>query len=233
MIRCIVIEDEPLAMQRLVQDLKKIAFVRLLASFENAIEAISYLGDHEVDLVLSDIDMPGVSGVELLKALPKRPTFIFITGKDEYAVESYDLEVFDYIVKPYPFERLLKALTRVRLLLSPAAGRMAIQTGHFALKENSRNHLIPYEQIQYIEGEKEYIRVSTTEKEYVIVYSLKKILHDLPEEMFMRVHKSYIINKNYVKAVDPDKTIMKGSIKNIPIGVTYRDEIYRVFIHKA
>lgn len=232
MIKCVLIEDEPLARKGIEDHLHKIPFVNLLVSYENAMEAVSFLMNNKVDLILSDINMPGLNGVEFLKSLSKPPLFVFITGRGDYAAESYELEVFDYILKPYSFERLLKSMTRVAAALSKKEIVPKAESGKFAIKENYRNYLVPYPQILYFEGEKEYVRIVTTEKDYVIVGSLKKIVEELPEDIFIRVHKSYIINKGYVKAIDPDKILMQGSIKDIPLGGTYRDEVYRKLLNK-
>lgn len=231
MVSCILIEDEPLARKGIAEHINQIPFVRLEAIFENAMEAITFLNEKDVDVILSDINMPGINGVDFLKTLSKRPLFIFITGRADYAVESFDLEVFDYILKPYSFERLFKALSRAQAHLFKKEVPEKVETGKFTIKENYRNYLVPYDEIQYVEGDKEYIRISTIEREFLIIYSLKKITNDLPAEIFIRVHKSYIVNKSFVRAVDPDKIIMKGSIKNIPIGVTYRDDVYKQLVH--
>src|SRR5690606_18333580 len=126
---------------------------------------------------------------------------------------------------------LFKALSRAQSHLTRNDVVEKMQTGTFAIKDNYRNYLVPYHEIQYVEGDREYIRISTTEREFLIIYSLKKITNDLPQDVFLRTHKSYIINKNFVRAVDPDKIIMRGSIKDIPIGVTYRDEVYKKLVN--
>ena len=229
---CILIEDEPLARNGIAEHINQIPFVRLEAIFENAMEAITFLNEKDVDVILSDINMPGINGVDFLKTLSKRPLFIFITGRADYAVESFDLEVFDYILKPYSFERLFKALSRAQAHLLKKEVPEKAETGKLTIKENYRNYLVPHDEIQYVEGDKEYIRIYTIEREFLIIYSLKKITNDLPADIFIRVHKSYIVNKAFVRAVDPDKIIMKGSIKNIPIGATYRDEVYKQLVHR-
>ncbi|MFC0320334.1 MULTISPECIES: LytR/AlgR family response regulator transcription factor [Olivibacter] len=231
MLRCIIIEDEPLARKGISEHITQIPFVSLEASFETAMDAIVFLSKNNIDVVISDINMPGINGVDFLKSLSKRPLFIFITGRADYALESFELEVFDYILKPYSFERLFKALSRAQSHLIRNDVVEKVQTGTFAIKDNYRNYLVPYHEIQYVEGDREYIRISTTEREFLIIYSLKKITNDLPQDVFLRTHKSYIINKNFVRAVDPDKIIMRGSIKDIPIGVTYRDEVYKKLVN--
>ncbi|MCL4642050.1 MULTISPECIES: LytR/AlgR family response regulator transcription factor [Olivibacter] len=231
MLRCIIIEDEPLARKGISEHITQIPFVSLEASFETAMDAIVFLSKNNIDVVISDINMPGINGVDFLKSLSKRPLFIFITGRADYALESFELEVFDYILKPYSFERLFKALSRAQSHLTRNDVVEKVQTGTFAIKDNYRNYLVPYHEIQYVEGDREYIRISTTEREFLIIYSLKKITNDLPQDVFLRTHKSYIINKNFVRAVDPDKIIMRGSIKDIPIGVTYRDEVYKKLVN--
>lgn len=231
MLRCIIIEDEPLARKGISEHITQIPFVSLEASFETAMDAIVFLSKNNIDVVISDINMPGINGVDFLKSLSKKPLFIFITGRADYALESFELEVFDYILKPYSFERLFKALSRAQSHLTRNDVVEKVQTGTFAIKDNYRNYLVPYHEIQYVEGDREYIRISTTEREFLIIYSLKKITNDLPQDVFLRTHKSYIINKNFVRAVDPDKIIMRGSIKDIPIGVTYRDEVYKKLVN--
>src|SRR5690606_21678521 len=205
MLRCIIIEDEPLARKGISEHITQIPFVSLEASFETAMDAIVFLSKNNIDVVISDINMPGINGVDFLKSLSKRPLFIFITGRADYALESFELEVFDYILKPYSFERLFKALSRAQSHLTRNDVVEKVQTGTFAIKDNYRNYLVPYHEIQYVEGDREYIRISTTEREFLIIYSLKKITNDLPQDVFLRTHKSYIINKNFVRAVDPDK----------------------------
>ncbi len=227
MINCILIEDEPLAKQGIEKHIQQIPFCNLRESFDNALEAFEYLRNHEVDLVISDISMPGMNGLELLKSLPKRPHFIFITGMGDYAADSYDLEVFDFIRKPYTFDRLMKSLVRFENLFFKEDKAINEYNNCFTLKDKYMTYLIPYGEIQYIEGEKEYIKVNTVEKEFLIINSLKKVVELLPTGQFMRVHKSYIINMQLVKAVGPEKIIMKGSIKDIPLGVTYREEFFK------
>lgn len=233
MVKCVLIEDEPLARKGIEDHLKQIQFINLLASYENAMDAISFLMTNEIDLILSDINMPWLNGIEFLKSLANPPLFVFITGRGDYAAESYELEGFDFILKPYSFERLLKSMTRVAAALSKKeiSSRARIDTGKFAIKDKFRNHLVPYQQILYFEGEKEYVRIVTIDKTFVIVGSLKKIAAELPLDVFIRVHKSYIINREYVSAIDPDKILMQGSIKDIPLGVTYRDMVYRELLN--
>ncbi|WP_336838226.1 LytTR family DNA-binding domain-containing protein [Sphingobacterium siyangense] len=228
MINCILIEDEPLAKQGIERHLAEIPFCNLHQSFDNAIQALPYVMANRIDLIISDINMPGLNGIDFLKSLSKKPQFIFITGMADYAADSYDLEVFDFIRKPYTFDRLMKSLLRFREQLSKQqlTGANA-KSGFFTLKDNYMNYLIPYEQIQYIEGDREYIKINTVEKQYLTINSLKKIINVLPSELFMRVHKSYIVNVELVKAVGPDKLMMRGSIKDIPLGVTYRDEVFK------
>lgn len=231
MINCILIEDEPLAKQGIEKHIQQIPFCILKASFDNAMQALPYLLENEIDLVISDINMPGLNGIDFLQGLSNRPHFIFITGMADYAADSYDLEVFDFIRKPYRFDRLLKSLTRFQDFFSKqdVVDGVKSMNAHYTLKDKYMNYLIPYDQILFIEGEKEYIKLHTLEKEYLTINSLKKTIEVLPRDKFMRVHKSFIINLSFVKAVGPDKIIMKGSIKDIPLGVTYREDVFKEF----
>ena len=228
MINCILIEDEPLAKQGIQKHLAEIPFCNLLESFDNAILALPYVMTNNIDLIISDINMPGLNGIVFLKSLSKKPHFIFITGMADYAADSDDLEVFDFIRKPYAFERLMKSLLRFKEHHSKQqAIGMNAKSGLFTLKDNYMNYLIPYDHIQYIEGDREYIKINTVEKQYLTINSLKKIINVLPSGIFMRVHKSYIVNVELVKAIGPGKLMMRGSIKDIPLGVTYREEVFK------
>lgn len=228
MINCILIEDEPLAKLGIEKHLSEIPFCNLQASFDNALQALPYVMSNDIDLIISDINMPGLNGIDFLKSLSKSPKFIFITGMADYAADSYDLEVFDFIRKPYTFDRLMKSLVRFKELIDKnQMTELKSPIGYFTLKDNYMNYLIPYEQIQFIEGDREYIKINTVEKQYLTINSLKKVIDLLPSAIFMRVHKSYIVNLQLVKAVGPDKLIMRGSIKDIPLGVTYREEVFK------
>lgn len=228
MINCILIEDEPLAKLGIETHLSEIPFCNLKASFDNALQALPYVMSNDIDLIISDINMPGLNGIDFLKSLSKKPKFIFITGMADYAADSYDLEVFDFIRKPYTFERLMKSLVRFKeLVTSKPVKDLKSPNGYFTLKDNYMNYFILYEQIQYIEGDREYIKINTVEKQYLTINSLKKVIGLLPSDIFMRVHKSYIVNLHLVRAVGPDKLIMRGSIKDIPLGVTYREEVFK------
>lgn len=229
MIKCIVIEDEPLAKKGIEEHISRIPFLTLLGSFENPILAASFLARNEVDLILSDIQMPEISGIDFLKNLSRPPLFIFITGNPEHAVESYDLEVLDYILKPFTFERLLKSVTKAQKSLTSSERPSANKKAMLTVRDKYRNYLVSYDDIHYVEGYKEYIKIITTENEHLVFDTLKHMEATLPTEQFMRVQKSYIINTNYVKAVDPDKIIMQGSIQDIPLGHSYRNEVYKRF----
>lgn len=228
MINCILIEDEPLSKLGIEKHLREIPFCNLKASFDNPIQALPYVRGNDIDLIISDINMPGLNGIDFLKSLSKNTPFIFITGMADYAAESYDLEVFDFIRKPYTFDRLMKSLARFDdLLTNQQRAESKSSSEYYTLKDNYMNYLIPYDQIQFIEGDREYIKINTVEKQYLTINSLKKVIEVLPSDKFMRVHKSYIVNLQLVKAVGPDKLLMRGSIKDIPLGVTYRDEVFK------
>ncbi|MFU1856640.1 LytR/AlgR family response regulator transcription factor [Sphingobacterium sp. NGMCC 1.201703] len=228
MIDCILIEDEPIAKQGIEKHIGQIPFCNLKASFNHAMPALAYLLENEVDLVISDINMPGLNGIDFLKGLSKKPHFIFITDKVAHAADMYDLEVFDFIRKPYRFDRLMRSLLRYKVTFSKQ--RLDVDKGRntfYTLKDKYMNYLIPYDQIQYIEGDQEYIKIQTIDKEHLTINSLKKMIDVLPTKMFMRIHKSYIVNLNYIKAVAHDKVVMRNNIKDLPLGKTYKEAVFK------
>lgn len=224
MLKCILIEDEPLARKSIEGHLLKIGAIDLIASFENPLSASIFLMENEVDVIFSDIQMPEINGMDFLKTLKDPPLFIFITGNPEYAAESYDLAVFDYILKPLKFERLLASVTRAQKALATKE-RVANRQSKFLLRDNNRTYLLPHEDIVYIQGSREYVHLITLEKEFVFIKSLKEIITELPADSFMRVQKSFIVNLNYIKALETDKIILKGSFPSIPLGPGFRDDL--------
>lgn len=227
MINCLIIDDEPLARETLEDYIVRIPFVNLLGSFEDPMEAMEVISSTKVDLVFSDIQMPEITGISFLKSLKQPPLFIFVSGHPVYAAESYELDVVDYIVKPFSFERLLKSVNKARASLASGQDDLLFKE-YFTIKDRTRNVVVRYEEIHYLEGCKDYVIVATSEKEHMVLDTMKHMESVLPKKTFLRVQKSYIVNLAYVKAVSPTTVIMKGSIKDIPIGLQYRDNLYKM-----
>lgn len=227
MINCIIIDDESLAQEDLVNKINKIQDLEILGVFNSALDAVSLIDTGKVDLVFCDIQMPDINGISFLKSLRKHPLFIFITGNPNYAVESYELDVLDYILKPFGLDRLLKSVNKARTVLESQSADSA-NRDFLMIKDRATNIIMPLNDIFFIKSDRDYIRIATLEKEYVIYKRLADIEDELSTaRQFLRVQKSYIINLTYAKHIEGNLIKMRGSIEDIPIGGQYKAELYK------
>jgi DNA-binding LytR/AlgR family response regulator len=219
-INCIIIEDEPLATKMLVDYIGQVPFLELQASFKDAILATDYLRDHSTDLIFLDIHLPKLKGMAFLKTLSHPPAVIITTAYHEYAVEGFNLNVTDYLLKPFEFERFLVAVNKVR-----TAGKevptVKQDTRHFIfLTVQKKKVKILFSEILYIESQREYIKIVTSKWEYLSKISTHEIEAMLPTNLFKRVHRSYIISINKIDSYTADMVEVNGVA--IPIGKGYR-----------
>jgi Response regulator of the LytR/AlgR family len=229
MITCIAIDDEPLARAYLEDFIKKTGSLKLLASFGSAAKAWEFLGRQTVDVVFSDIAMPDMSGISFLKTLKNPPIFVFVTANPEHAVESYELDVMDFIVKPYDYGRFLRAVSKIQAFLQKDKGTQEA-SAFVTVKDGHHNVILRTDEIYYLKGEKEYTRMFTEgNKEHLVHKTLGNLETLLPKERFLRVQKSYIVNIDYVRSVTPSTISMKGSLPDIPLGTQYRQEVFKRF----
>lgn len=218
---CIIIEDEPLAMLRMEEYIGKVPFLTLLASFESGLEAISFLRTEKVDLVFLDIQMDELSGIQLLESLKDRPEIILTTAFDEYALKAFELQVTDYLLKPFTFERFLQAVIRVqdKLNNNSAAAYLFIKTEY-------RLQKVLFEDILYIEGMRDYRKVHCEKDKIMTLETFGDLEGRLPAAQFCRVHKSFIV------ALDKIISVERGKIKIgeelIPLSDTFKDNFYRM-----
>jgi len=227
MIKCIVIDDEELAQEILVSHLKKIPNVDVVGIFDNAIDAMATLKSTAINLVFCDIQMPDLDGVTFLKSLKNPPLFVFVTGDPTYAIEGYQLNVLDYVLKPFGVERLIKTIEKAEAFLESERNH---QPGLNFLIIKDRSHIIitHYNDVFSIKSDKDYVQIETSEKKY----NVWKKLIDMEESLmnakqFIRVHKSYIVNLDFAKRVEGNVIKMKGDLDDIPIGGQYRAELYK------
>jgi DNA-binding LytR/AlgR family response regulator len=226
MLRCIAIDDEPLALELLEDNIRKVSYLKLEASFHHPLEAVSFLQQHAIDLVFLDIQMPGLTGLQLIQSLPAGPMFILITAYEKFALEAFDLNVLDYLVKPVPLDRFIKACNKAlewhRLhaakTTSPDPGHIFINVDYSLLK-------LVFSDILYVEGFKDYIKIhlKSSNKPVVARMSLKGLEEELPSSQFVRIHKSYIVSKQYLTAVKKNSVFL-GEIE-LPVGENYKDVI--------
>lgn len=211
---CVVADDDPMERELLISLLEKIPAVRLVASCRSAMEVMDTLHHHKADIVFSDIDMPDISGMELLKSLPQPPAFVFITSYPDYAAESYELNAVDYIVKPVTLPRLTRAVNKAveylahkQQLAGQATDEQPLTTDRkesnsFYIKETKGYTRLLYNQVIYVESMGDFCRICTTEgKTHIVLVGLKNIEPQLPEDSFVRVQKQFIINIHHIRTI--------------------------------
>lgn len=223
---CAIIEDEPLAQNVLKKYIDEHPALELEFVCSDALEAQQLLPEHNIQLIFLDINLPRLSGINFLKTLSHPPLVIFTTAYPEYAVEGFELDAADYLVKPFSFERFLKAVNKATDKLNQAEATAANEKAisFIFLKADRKVYKIDFEDIFYIESIGDYVKVVTKQGQYVVNNTLKNLLEELPSLEFMRVHKSFIIAKS--KIIFFEGNYVKVSDKEIPIGASYREEIY-------
>lgn len=228
MLRCIAVDDEPLALALLQDNISKLPYLELVASCSNAMEAMKVLNEMPVDLMFIDIQMPGISGLQLVQTLVQKPMVILITAYKQYALESYNLSVVDYLVKPVALERFIaacnKALDLHRLKNSSAIDRTKPATYFFVNVDYSLLKIM-FADITWIEGLRDYIKIhlKSTSKPIVVRMSMKAVEEELPAADFIRIHKSYLVAIESITAIK--KTSVFINDLELPAGDTYRDAI--------
>ncbi len=224
MLRCLAVDDEPLALDLLEDNIRQVSFLTLVGKCKNAIEAIAVLQKEQVDLLFLDVQMPGLTGIQLLKNLKTQPMVIFITAYKNYAVEGFELDILDYLVKPVPFERFLKSVTK------------ALEFSNLSKKEQkSREYLfvnadytllkVTIKDIIYIEGLKDYIKIflSSSSKPVITRLSMKSMEESLPSEQFIRTHKSYIVSIDHIISIRKNRIKLKDT--DIPLSDHYKESV--------
>lgn len=233
-LQILIVDDEPLARGILESYVEKMPGLEIVASCKNALEAFSILSKQTVDLVLLDINMPEINGIELLKTLKNPPMVIFTTAYPEFAVASYDLNAVDYLLKPIPFERFLKAIDKVRGLLQSKQNTdnttpsFSIENDILFVKTEGKLVKIDLGQLLFIEGLKDYLKLWMESGKLVVHSTMKNMEEQLSKRQnFVRVNKSYIINMKYVTEVDGNSIRIKDQL--ITIGNTYREDVQKLF----
>ncbi|HEY0244916.1 MAG TPA: LytTR family DNA-binding domain-containing protein [Mucilaginibacter sp.] len=233
---CIIVDDEPLAREAIQLLIDKSQNLQILKTFGSGNAASVFLKENPVDLIFLDIQMPGISGIEFAKAIPKTTLIIFTTAYAEYALESYEVEVIDYLIKPIPADRfqkaVSKALTYHKLLLTDNSNIQiaAVEEDYFFVKAERRFIKIYFKDILFIEGLKDYVVMQTDEQKIITAMNIKTILEQLPVKLFVRVSKSYIINIEKIASIDNNTVFIRKH--EIPIGNTYRTYFFDEFVTK-
>lgn len=226
MIRCLAIDDEPLALIQLTSCIEKTPFLELVKSFTNALDAITLLTQVNIDLIFIDINMPDLNGLDFVKMIPNRPMIVFTTAYSEYAVEGFKADAIDYLLKPYEYTDFLKAankaMTQFNLLSRPAAIPGPV-LGILFVKSGYKICSIDLQKILYIESQNEYARIVTDDNNSVMTLTcLKSIEERLPSNMFIKIHRSYIIRLQKITEVSRNR-VRIGNILDIPVGEQYKE----------
>lgn len=233
--RCIAVDDEPRALDVIDSFIRKIEFLEPVGKFRSPLDALDFLTQKEVDLVFLDINMPDITGTEFVKILNQKPMIIFTTAYSEYAIESYELDVIDYLLKPFEFDRFLKAVIKAKELFILKCGldknvELNPIDHIIQLKSGTETFQVNINEIRYVEGLGNYVNVYLSEKKIATYTSLKDLLNKLPSENFIRIHKSYIVSTNYITSFESYQ--VKLNDKVIPIGKNYRKDFINFMKNK-
>jgi DNA-binding LytR/AlgR family response regulator len=223
--RCLIVDDEPLAQEVLEHYVQRVDELQLIKKCSNAMEAVQILHKEKVDLIFLDIQMPAMDGLSLLKSLKNPPAVILTTAFPKYAIESYDLDVVDYLLKPISFERFLKAVNKVIDQRKGPQEEYATAEYLF-LKVDSKLVKVNFSDIVYIEGMKDYLKIFVKEKLLVVHQTMKRIEELLPKNKFIRVHKSYIVSLGALNSIVGNMVEING--KEIPIGANYKEQLIKM-----
>lgn len=222
-IKCIIIEDEPLAQERAEGYISKLPSLNLVGCFDNAIDGHEFIKHNDVDLIFLDINMDGLSGIQLLENSNITAKVIITTAYDQYALKGYDLNVSDFLLKPYSFERFLKAVNKVEAQLE---GTDKNNPDYFFVKTENRLEKIVLSEIKFIEGMRDYRRIHTTEKKIMTLQTFSELERMISSKEIVRVHKSYMVNINKIESIERNR--IKIDTESIAISDTYKAAFFHL-----
>lgn len=228
-VRCIAVDDEPLALDIVEDYISKVPFLELAGKFSDGLSALEYLVANGTDLLFLDIEMGGLSGMQLLGSLEKKPFVIMTTAYRNYAADAFDLNVTDYLLKPFTFERFLKAVEKACSLMNrkkDEGGEAAKDEKYFFVKSDGKMVRVNFDDIVYIEGLSEYIIIKTKAANIITLQSFGKIEESLPKGRFVRIHKSYMIALDKISSVKGQSVFIGG--KELPVGDKYKKAFYSI-----
>jgi DNA-binding LytR/AlgR family response regulator len=234
--KCIIVDDEPLAREGILLNVREIHFLEVVGEFSNALEANNFLSANEVDLMFLDIEMPGINGLDFIRSLKKRPQVILTTAYPQYALESFELDVVDYLVKPVRLDRFIKAVNKAKeihdLYQNMAQNTQVEITPEYIYIKSERKYIkVFFKDISVIKGMKDYVIIFTGKEKIITAMNMKTINEQLPGHIFARVSKSHIVNINYIVSVDLDSIQLSGPTgEEIPLGDTYREEFINRYV---
>lgn len=232
---CIIIDDEPNAIDVLKRYVEQTPYLRLMQTFRNPVKAMGYLQEEKIDLIFLDINMPNLSGVQFAKSIENKPLIIFTTAYSEYAVESYELNAVDYLMKPIEFDRFIKAVNKAKELfhlknkqpvsIQTNAIQLVNDTEFVLLKSGPLTHKVNIDDVLFIEKEENYLAFQTTDKKILVRANMTELFDYVPEAIFCRIHKSFAVALKHIDTLEIHQ-VSVGKYK-IPIGSSFREELMK------
>ena len=222
-VNCLVVDDEELARTLLENYISRLPHLNLVEKCVNPLDALKALEENDIDLIFLDIQMPEMSGIDFLKSLHKKPKVIFTTAYSDYAIEGYQLDVVDYLLKPFSFERFLQAVNKAVDLISSTSN--PLEKDYLLVKSEHKVHKIKYEDIRYIQSMREYVAYFLPKGKILALNSLKRLETELPSDQFIRIHKSYIIPIQKVTTLEGNMVHIGN--EKLPIGNLYKEEVLK------
>lgn len=230
-LKCIIVDDEPLAQEVLERYLENIRELELTAKCSNALEAFEILNHETIDLMFLDISMPVISGIDFLRSLRKAPAVIITTAHPDFALQGYELDVVDYLVKPVSLERFIKGVNKAMdRIKQQSTAEKPNRPDFMFVKSDQKLIRINFADIDYIEGMKDYVKIFTREKMIVTLHTMKFFEASLPADQFIRIHKSYIVNAGSIKSIAGNEMEIRQI--RLPIGSSYKEQLMK-FVHSA
>jgi len=228
--KCLIVDDEPLARELIRGHIEKLENIEVVAECSDAMKALNVLHEKQIDLIFMDIQMPQITGIEFMKTLKHPPKVIFTTAYREYALEGFELDVVDYLLKPITFERFLKSINKyyqinqddVQVVNTAVSDKLS-EESFIYVKENKKIVKIYFSEIRYIEGLSEYIQIYTDKRKIITKTSMSQIERKLPSETFLRIHKSFIVSMNKIEAFTASSIEIQG--KELPIGRSFKNAV--------
>ncbi len=234
-ITCIAVDDEPLALQKMHDYIMRVGYLELLAEFDNALDALEFLKSNSVDLVFLDIQMEELTGIQMIESMKEKPKVVFTTAYDEYAIKGYELDICDYLLKPISFTRFLQSCEKIHSLLdgeSEEEYQPVIvpqdqnKQDFFFVKDGSITHKVMLNDILFVEGMKDYLRIHTSDDKIMTLLSFKKLEQSLIYPKFVRIHKSYLVAVDKIESIERNRVTIGNEI--LPVGESYRRQFFNV-----
>ena len=225
-LRCLVVDDDPLSVQVVENCITSTPFLRAVGSCESAVAAAEVLRNQEVDLLFLDVEMPLMSGIDLLSTLQNPPLVILITSSKQYAVEAFEYDVVDYLLKPVSYARFLKAAQRaLELAQSNSTAEAATDADFTFVKVDTKLVKVLFDEVRYVEALGDYVHIVTGQSKLIVYSTMKAVAEKFPDTLFVRVHRSFIVNLKRVQAIEDNNIIIDSKL--IPIGQTYMREVFQ------